>query len=181
MPLLSSVFLFVVWIVFGVLFTKADVSRVREGRSKIAVGLVYFLVFCEAAAGGLLVLSVLATTAIAMAVLPLFSAWAVRTNCRTFFLAGLATPAWLLWQIIGVTGPSGLYDTLRFGSCDQAFNSGALCKPGWTTFLSFALLMVQFAALVLIPGLLYLFSQTRPATPAKDAAAEAEKAPLLLP
>ena len=157
-PLLGSMFLGVVFALFLYLVLKTEGARKPEGLQKAGLTALTVLLAVEVVAGGFLVLSTMAATGIVFAFLPFICLWGLKTMDRAFLYLGALTQAWVLWRIVGVVGPNGLFDTLRTtseASCDEMFAATDLCKPDWVAFLMFLVLLVQFFSMLLVPGLLF--------------------------
>jgi hypothetical protein len=157
-PLVGAMFLGVVFAVFVYLMLKTEGARKPEGQLKTVMMVCLALLGLEAVFGCFLLLSTIGATGLTIAFLPLVSIWGLKQMDKTFLLAGALTQVWLLWRIIGVTGPNGLYDVLRSASdyaCVEMFDVDDLCKSGWVAFLMFLTLLLQLFSMVLTPGLLF--------------------------
>jgi hypothetical protein len=162
-PLLGSVFLIVYALGVAYLLGKSDTAKL-EGRLHTMRNVMYLFCIVEFLGGFAMLLSPVLTTGIALAVVPVLAVWGLKRNDAYFLATGAAAQAWAVWRLVGVAGPNGIFDTLNLGDCNSLFANKALCDAGWRAFLAFLALGVLFAALLLVPGLLFVLRESRVGT-----------------
>ncbi len=129
-----------------------------EGRLAAIRAVLAALLVAQYLGGLCLLLSPVLAGGLAIAVPAVLGLWGLKRNDAPFLYAGAAAEAWVVWRIVGA---GGVYDVLNAGLCGAYFGSDALCNTSWRAFLALVTLLVLLAALLLVPGLLYVLRESR--------------------